>query len=331
MVRSSRARTPVLVAAFEGWNDAGDAASSAVRWLADRWDAEPFADIDPEDFFDFTSTRPEVRLEDGRRVIDWPANEFWAGSLGAGAGTPGSRTLVRRRHPPAGVEPHLRWRTFSDLVLDVVRTTTSRWWSPSAPCSPRCPTAGRSTSSAPPTTPRSSSGSNSRRRPTRGPPASSASSTTSAATPRIPSASLWAAVPSYVPGRALAQGHPRPGRQKTGALLDTPLITTDLEIAAASYERQINELVVDDDETRPTSPRSNSDTTRPALAGATTRPTARPGRARRPGRPHRTGRALPPRARRLTRRRPVQAGGPPPGGEIRRVITHRRARQAPGR
>ena len=57
-------RRPVLLAAFEGWNDAGDAASSAVRYLRDRWQAKPFATIDPEDFFDFSSTRPQVRLND---------------------------------------------------------------------------------------------------------------------------------------------------------------------------------------------------------------------------------------------------------------------------
>src|SRR5690349_1836990 len=55
---------PVVVAAFEGWNDAGEAATFAARFLAERWDAEPFATIDPEEFFDFTSTRPQVRLDD---------------------------------------------------------------------------------------------------------------------------------------------------------------------------------------------------------------------------------------------------------------------------
>jgi len=55
-------RRPVLIAAFEGWNDAGDGASAAGAYLARRWGAEPFATIDPDEFFDFTATRPEVRL-----------------------------------------------------------------------------------------------------------------------------------------------------------------------------------------------------------------------------------------------------------------------------
>ena len=62
----------LMLAAFEGWNDAGDAASSAVRWFSDRWEATPFADIDPEVFYDFTSTRPEVRIEDALHEIVAP-------------------------------------------------------------------------------------------------------------------------------------------------------------------------------------------------------------------------------------------------------------------
>ncbi len=104
---------PVLIAAFEGWNDAGDAASSALAWFRDRWDAAPFATIDPEEFFDFTSTRPEVRIEDGRRVIDWPTNQFLAGTL------PGSgRDVILVQ----GIEPQLRWRTFCELVIEVATT-----------------------------------------------------------------------------------------------------------------------------------------------------------------------------------------------------------------
>src|SRR5919199_3909181 len=76
-----RLRQPVLVAAFEGWNDAGDAASVAAKYLRDRWAARPFASIDPEEFYDFTSTRPQVRLAGGvAREVVWPANELSAAS-----------------------------------------------------------------------------------------------------------------------------------------------------------------------------------------------------------------------------------------------------------
>ena len=77
---------PVVLAAFTGWNDAGDAASRRVRHLIDVWRAEPFAALDPEEFYDFESTRPQVRLVDGlTREIVWPANELLAAS------TPGRR------------------------------------------------------------------------------------------------------------------------------------------------------------------------------------------------------------------------------------------------
>src|SRR5205085_2610793 len=104
-------RRPVLLAAFEGWNDAGDAASSAVRYLRDRWQAQQFATIDPEDFFDFSSTRPHVRLDDDLgREIAWPSNELSAASL---PGT--SRDVIVL----LGTEPQLKWRTFTEELVGV--------------------------------------------------------------------------------------------------------------------------------------------------------------------------------------------------------------------
>lgn len=108
---------PVLVAAFEGWNDAGDAATTAVDHLVRAWDARPFGSVDPEEFFDFTSTRPHVRLDDDLvRHVDWPANDlFWADP-------PGSDGVVLLR----GTEPQLRWRTFCAQVIEVARTLDCR-------------------------------------------------------------------------------------------------------------------------------------------------------------------------------------------------------------
>ena len=69
---------PVLVAAFRGWNDGAQAASLAAGYLAKTWEAERFADVDPEDFFDFQAARPHVSLEDGiARRIDWPETAFY--------------------------------------------------------------------------------------------------------------------------------------------------------------------------------------------------------------------------------------------------------------
>ena len=105
---------PVLLAAFRGWNDAGEAASGAVEMLWDTLGAEEFAAIDPEEFFDFQLTRPTVRTErNGRRRIDWPTNRFgWAPLPGT------DRHIVLLD----GTEPNLRWRTFSDAIADLALT-----------------------------------------------------------------------------------------------------------------------------------------------------------------------------------------------------------------
>src|SRR5205085_1646139 len=106
-------RRPVLVAAFEGWNDAADAATTAARYLARSWSARPFAELDPEEFYDFTATRPQVRLDEGTtRHIEWPANTF------ASAALPGRQRDVVFLH---GTEPQLRWRTFSDVLAHTAR------------------------------------------------------------------------------------------------------------------------------------------------------------------------------------------------------------------
>ena len=104
-------RNPVLVAGFEGWNDAGEAASFAARFLSERWDAEVFAELDPEDFFDFTSTRPQVRLDEGmQREIVWPAT-----TMSAAAVPGGERDVIFL----IGTEPQLRWRTFCEEIVAV--------------------------------------------------------------------------------------------------------------------------------------------------------------------------------------------------------------------
>src|SRR5215510_5368658 len=100
---------PVLIAAFEGWNDAGDAATAAVSFLHDEWNARIVADLDAEEFFDFTSTRPRVEFDDQelRRIV-WPANEFSVGTIPSNG-----RSVVLLR----GVEPQLRWRTFCEHII----------------------------------------------------------------------------------------------------------------------------------------------------------------------------------------------------------------------
>ena len=102
-------RSPTLVAAFTGWNDAGDAASTAVRTLVERWGATALAEIDPEPFTDFATVRPHVRLDDGgeRRIV-WPTVGLWSAS------TPGGDVVLA-----LGPEPALRWKLFCAQFLAV--------------------------------------------------------------------------------------------------------------------------------------------------------------------------------------------------------------------
>ena len=103
-------REPVMVAAFEGWNDAGEAASGAVAHLERVWRAQPIAEFDPEDYHDFQVSRPTVELAaGGRREITWPTTRLsWARPPGS------SRDVVLVR----GIEPSMRWRSFSTELLD---------------------------------------------------------------------------------------------------------------------------------------------------------------------------------------------------------------------
>jgi proteasome assembly chaperone (PAC2) family protein len=102
---------PTMVVAFGGWVDAGEAATGALRYLVRQLAATPLATIDPEEFVDFTTIRPVVRLSaEGERTIRWPRIAFWTWQPSAG----GAGLLLFR-----GVEPQQRWRTYATLLLDV--------------------------------------------------------------------------------------------------------------------------------------------------------------------------------------------------------------------
>lgn len=106
-------RRPVLVLAFSGWNDAGEAATNAVQFLCQNMDAQKFARLDPEEFYDFTHLRPQVRFIDGeQREIFWPVNDFWH-----------VQEPMQFRDVVLGLgsEPHLKWRTYVQAILDLAR------------------------------------------------------------------------------------------------------------------------------------------------------------------------------------------------------------------
>lgn len=113
ILEANQSRRPILVAAWAGWNDAGESATSAVRFLRRRWRARPVAEIEAEEFYDFTQVRPRVRLDGGTRVIDWPQNVLHVHRVEA----PDGPDLLLL----SGIEPHLEWQRYADALLEACR------------------------------------------------------------------------------------------------------------------------------------------------------------------------------------------------------------------
>jgi proteasome assembly chaperone (PAC2) family protein len=230
----------VLVAAFRGWNDGAQGASLAASFLAQAWKARRFADIDPEEFFDFQATRPHVALEEGlTRRIDWPETAFYHASI------PG---LERDAVLALGIEPNLRWRTFSDEVVELARDLEVEL----------VVTLGALLADVPHTRPAPVTGSASdpklveelRLASSRyeGPTGIVGVVHDACRRAGLPSASLWAAVPHYAslaasPKAALALC------LRLADLLGTEFDLADLERASAAYEAQVSEAVASDEET----------------------------------------------------------------------------------
>jgi proteasome assembly chaperone (PAC2) family protein len=229
-----RLRQPVLITAFEGWSDAADAASSAAGYLVGAWGARKFASIDPEEFYDFTAVRPRVRLDDDlERHIDYPANVFTAAAI-PGAG----RDVIFLR----GVEPGLKWRTFGDQVIAVARELGVELVLSLGALAAGVPHTSPVTVMGTTTNPELADRWQLGRSRYEGPTGIVGALNDALGRAGFAVASLWAALPHYVsqtpsPKGALALV------EAVGRLLDVTIATTDLEIAAASYVRQVNEVV----------------------------------------------------------------------------------------
>ncbi len=231
---------PILLAAFEGWNDAGEAASTAITYLRDHFDALVFADIDPEDFFDFTQNRPEIAFDSsGERRVEWPMSTFAAAHPD---GEVPDLILL------AGTEPGLRWRTYCRQILAVCRAFDVHL----------VVTLGALLAEVPHSRPVSVlstafSASAARRLQLeqsgyQGPTGIVGVLHDACRAAGIDSAGVWATVPSYLPGA------PSPKAalalvERLSELLGLEVPTTELEIASASYDRQVEELLTDDEET----------------------------------------------------------------------------------
>jgi proteasome assembly chaperone (PAC2) family protein len=238
--RKPTLRRPVLAAAFRGWNDGAQGATLAAGYLAQTWSARRFASIDPEEFYDFQATRPHVALVEGiTRRIDWPENAFYHAEL-----ADADRDVVLL----LGIEPNLRWRTFTNEVVEVAQELGVEL----------VVTLGALLADVPHTRPSPVTGSASDPELVRelglaasryeGPTGIVGVLHDACRRAGLPSASLWAAVPHYASLAASPKAALALARRFT-ELVGTSVDLADLERAAEAYERQVSEAVSQDEET----------------------------------------------------------------------------------
>ena len=231
---------PVLIGAFRGWNDGGQAATLAAGYLARLWGARKFAEIDSELFVDFQATRPMVSLEEGRtRKIEWPEN-----------------ALFRARIPEAnrdavlliGVEPNYRWRTFSELITELARdlgvelTVTLGALVADVPHTRPSPVTGAATD------PQLVDELGLQLSRYEGPTGIVGVLLDACRRAGIPSVSLWAAVPHYV---QLAPSPPAAKAlcERLASVLGADIDVSELTEAADEYVDQVSQAVATDSET----------------------------------------------------------------------------------
>ncbi len=229
---------PVLLAAFEGWNDAGESATTAVRFLARTLGATQLASIDPEEFYDFTVARPQVKLDDGlTRFIEWPDPLIDVARL------PNGRDLVLL----TGIEPALRWRTFTAEVATLASSLGVEM----------ALTLGALLADVPHTRPVRVTGTATdadlavelgfTRSRYEGPTGILSVLLSACQGAGMRAASLWATTPHYLretqsPKAALALV------ERVGRLLDFTVDTSELEIATVAYERQVDDMLSGEDD-----------------------------------------------------------------------------------
>jgi predicted ATP-grasp superfamily ATP-dependent carboligase len=233
-------RDPILVCAFKGWNDAGEAATAALSFIRDHFDSSEVAEIDPEEYYDFTAVRPTVRLSEGRtREIDWPANTV---SVARVPGADADLVMLQ------GVEPSLRWRRYAENVLETARQLNVR----------TIISLGALLADVPHSRPVSITGIATgdlverlgfERTNYEGPTGIVGVVQHTCTAAGVPAASLWASVPHYVaaaPNPKVALALVRAFEGAAGLAVDAG----ELEDAAAEYERQVSAAVASDPEVK---------------------------------------------------------------------------------
>jgi proteasome assembly chaperone (PAC2) family protein len=230
-------RAPALVCAFKGWNDAADAASTALGHVIDALEAHRFASIDPEEFYDFQNTRPRIQMIDGQaRSIEWPDVKLYEARVPRAP-----RDLVLL----TGTEPSYRWRAFTGLIVDLAESLGVQL----------VVTLGALLADVPHTRPINVTGLASdpslvsrlglSRSSYEGPTGIVGVLHGACHEAGMPSASLWAAVPHYV----AAAPNPRAALalvRKLEGLVGVAVEASSLESAAVDYDRQVNAAVQSD-------------------------------------------------------------------------------------
>jgi proteasome assembly chaperone (PAC2) family protein len=228
-------RDAVMICAFAGWNDGGEAATTAARTLRSQWGGLRFAEIDPEEFYDFQVNRPTVRLESGStRRIEWPSNRFFSARVG-------ERDVVIF----LGVEPNVRWRTYAESILEVCATSGVSL----------LVTLGAFLADVPHTRPAPVNAASEdpgwlgrpEVLPARyeGPTGIVGVLNSTAARSGLPALSLWAAAPHYLPqarNPKVALALLEALRDLTGLEVDTG----ETELAARVFEREVSEAIEED-------------------------------------------------------------------------------------
>lgn len=231
---------PVLISAFTGWNDAAEAASVTLATLRDTWEARRFGAFDAEEFFDYQTTRPQIKLVEGvTRRVEWPENLLSATAPSVEAADGRGVVLL------SGPEPNFRWRSFSEAVIELAKelgvevVVTLGALLADVPHSRPVSVAANSQD---PALVESLGLSASRYE---GPTGITGVLHRACAEAGLPSASFWAPVPHYLPAipsapAALAL------LQSLARLLGIEVDTTALERGAASYQEQVSAAVSQD-------------------------------------------------------------------------------------
>jgi proteasome assembly chaperone (PAC2) family protein len=230
-------RAPALICGFKGWNDAADAASTAITFVGGALGARRFATIDPEEFYDFQATRPQIKLVDGHsRQIVWPELELYEARVPRAP-----RDLVLL----VGSEPSLRWRSFTTVIVELAEALGTQLvvtlGALLADVPHTRPVAITGMASDPALVARLGLTSSSYEGPTGIVGVLHAACQSN----DLPSASLWAAVPHYI----AATPNPKASLalvRKLEGLVGVAVDASDLEAAAAEYERQVNVAVQSD-------------------------------------------------------------------------------------